>query len=365
MKNTNIENDESNVFTNGVENLYCNDEVNCHDEDGECFDGNEEECNERVVEMSSKYAAEDYKAFQEINRDEEDSLVCQYIKNKDTGIMLKLLNIREQTLRYMARKYAYLDNEDDMYSEFKGVWLKCLKKYNGGMKMRQARDKSGNLLLDENGSPKMVSKKTPFNTYLFTSMKNRVSNIIKKRHSKKLLDDSGNPVSETMRSLDYEYGDDGDMTLKDLIKDESSARASSAAEMYELMKHLGTHTDADVARAVDTFLNNPRFETLTAACNYRVGTLRITKFDKDFLSIGVPKNGVEPKSENLKKATDYLKAMVDSTGNFSGKYEIVSFILRQNRVDFVAHMDDPKVLRKVKEAVMKCRKVIAEAHFNM
>ena len=105
------------------------------------MDGNVESESDKVV--TNSYSAEEYKAFNEIDRDAEDVLVCSYIKTKDPQTMLKLLNIREQTLRYMAKKYAYLENEDDMYSIFKEVWLKCLKKYDGSKQSRQARDKGG------------------------------------------------------------------------------------------------------------------------------------------------------------------------------------------------------------------------------
>lgn len=310
--------------------------------------------------ISSNDSSDDYRVFQNIDRDEEDSLVCQYMQSKDIIVMVRLLKIREQTLRYMAHKYAYLDNEDDMYSSFKSVWLKCLKKYDGGMKMRQVRDRSGNLVFEDDGSPKMVSKKTPFNTYLFTSMKNRVKNIIKKRHNKKYLDDNGDSVYDTMKSLDYELSDDGNSTLKDLIADEKSISASSTTEIADLIKYLGADKDEDVARAVDTFINNSRFETLTAACNYRVGTLKINKWDKDVLSMGKAKNGVEPSAEKLEKTNAYLKNMIESTGNFNGKFEVVNFVLHPNKVDFVAKMDDPKVLKKIREAILKCREAISE-----
>jgi hypothetical protein len=317
------------------------------------MDGNVESESDKVV--TNSYSAEEYKAFNEIDRDAEDVLVCSYIKTKDPQTMLKLLNIREQTLRYMAKKYAYLENEDDMYSIFKEVWLKCLKKYDGSKQSRQARDKSGAFLVNDDGTPKMVDKKTPFNTYLYTSMKNRALNIFKRRNSKRLLDDNGKPVADSIRSLDYEYGDDGEMTLKNLIPDEKSEKAYSRAELSDLIKQLGADKDQDIARAVDTFINNPRFETLTAACNYRLGTLRTTKFDKNILALGQIKKGVEPSPANVQFANKYLKQMVESTGTFYGKYEIVSFVLHQNKVDFIAHMDDPKVLKKIKDAIVKCR----------
>ena len=100
---------------------------------------------------------------------------------------------------------------------------------------------------------KMVDKKTPFNTYLYTSMKNRALNIFKRRNSKRLLDDNGKPVADSIRSLDYEYGDDGEMTLKNLIPDEKSEKAYSRAELSDLIKQLGADKDQDAR--VDTFIN--------------------------------------------------------------------------------------------------------------
>jgi len=352
-----------------MQNRYCDDneiDDSLEEENDKSFkeeelsDGLDGDQNKTTKIVTNSYSADEYKAFQEIDRDQEDELVCQFIKTKDPTIMIRLLNIREQTLSYMAKKYAYLDNEEDMYSTFKEVWLKCLTKYNGESKLRPARNKEGNFILNEDGTQKMVEKKTPFNTYLYTSMKNRALNIFKKRNSKRLLDDDGKPVADSIRSLDYEYGEDGDMTLKNLIPDDKSEKAYSKSELSDLMKHLGTDKDPDIARAVDVFVNNSRFNTLTAACNYRLATLRINKLDKKVLSLGAPKNGVEPSSAKSKIAIDYLTKMVSSTGTFEGKYEIVSFVLQPNRVDFIVHMDDPKVLKKVKEAILKCRVALAQ-----
>jgi hypothetical protein len=185
-------------------------------------------------------------------------------------------------------------------------------------------------------------------------MRNRVWNLLKRRHSKRLLDENGDPVAVTNRSLDYPYGDDGDMTLKDMLADESAPMAHRAVEMSEIVEKLGGD-DPDIARAIDNFVNNAHFDTLTAACNYRVGTLRITPWDRSVLSIGVPKDGVKPPADKEQKAMEYLRQMVASTGAFGGKFDMVSFVLHPSRVDFVIHLDDPKVVRKVKEAMRRCR----------
>ena len=306
---------------------------------------------DEVVEVSSD---KEYQQFKSIDRSQENNLVGLYRKNKDVSVLSKLLELRDQTLRYMAKKYAYLDNEDDMYSEFKRVWLKCVRKYDNNPKPRPVRDKSGKVVMNEDGTMMMVSKKTPFNTYLYTSMKNRVWNIIKHRHSKRLSDDEGRPVVETMRSLDYEYGEDGDMTMMDVIPDIKARSSLAAAEMSEILAHLGT-SDPDIARTVDTFLSNTRMESLTAACNYRAGRLKINKWDRIVLSMGVTTEDSEPSDEMRKKSLFYLGKMIDFTKNFQGEYEIESYILEAGSVHFVVKMEDAKVLKKVKDAIARCR----------
>lgn len=303
----------------------------------------------------SRASREEYKVFKSINRDEEDRLVVAFGKSNDPLILVKLLEMREQTIRHMAKKYAYLENEEDMYSEFKRVWLKCIKRYDAGPALRQARDKKGVRLFDSKGNPKIISKKTAFNTYLFTSMQHRVWNLLKRRFSKRLLDANGRPAVETMRSLDYRYGEDSDMTLKDKLPDLNARKSSSQAEMSDLMHHLGGDSDPDIKRAVETFLSNPRFGSIEAACNFRVGTLRTTKWDNEVLSMGEEKNGRTASVEGFTQAMTYLKKMVDSTGTYAGKYDLVSFVLHPNRVDFVAKVADSKTFRKVKEAVRRCR----------
>ena len=309
----------------------------------------------------SSYSKEEYKAFRCIDRDEEDRLVRQYRRTKNPQDLLKLLKLRDQTLRYMAKKYAYLDNEDDMYSEFKDTWLKCVKKYDWRANMRVERDKKGIVVEDADGNPKMVSKKTPFNTYLYTSMKYRVSNILKKRNSKRQLDGNGKPAVETMRSLDYQYGPEGDMTLKDVIPDYKANRSSSGAELADIMHHLGT-SDPDILRAVKNYEANPSLGSLPAAGNYRVGTLIIGKADREVLASGAKTEDFTPNASAVNKASEYLRKMIEATRSVTCKFDVYSFDVHHGRVDFVVKVDDPELVRKIKDAIAKCRKLYPDFH---
>ena len=303
---------------------------------------------------------EEAKAFRVIDRNEENKLVMHYQKTKDVATLKKLLDVRDQTIRYMAKKYAYLDNEDDMYSEFKGVWLRCVKKYDPTIRIRPMRTKGGKIILDAKGKTKTINKRTPFNTYLYTSMKNRVWNIIKRRHSKKLLDGNGNPVAETTKSLDYVYGEDGETTLKDILPDTKGQTTLGKVHMSEMIKHLAGD-DPDILRAISNFISNPHFGTLTEACNFRAGTLKLAQWDRDVLSLGVPSDGFKPKLEAKLAAEAHLKKMVMSTGTYINKFDVVDYVLQKGSVDFVVKVKNHRVLRKVKEAVLRCRELMAES----
>lgn len=314
----------------------------------------------RMSQDVRSFDRDEARAFRLIDRDEEDRLVCQFKKTKDVYTLKQLLDLRDQTIRYMARKYAYLDNEDDMYSEFKGVWLKCVKRYDPSIRVRPMRTRGGQIILDDNGKVRTVTKKTPFNTYLYTSMKNRVWNILKRRHSKRLLDENGEPVAETNRSLDYEYGEDGETTLKDVIPDTKTQSTLHGVQMAEIIGHLCAG-DPDVSRAVSHFISNPHFDTLTAACNFRTGTLRVTQWDRDVLALGIPDKGEEPNPTAKAAADLHLRKMVASTGTFHPRFELVDYSLNKSSVDFVIRVDDHKIFKKVKDAVLRCRHLMADA----
>jgi hypothetical protein len=330
-------------------NVYGDDQTEC------------EQSSASPLDSFKVFDRDEAKAFRVIDRDEEDRLVTHFHKTRDTSTLKRLLDIRDQTIRYMAEKYAYLDNKDDMYSEFKGVWLRCVKKYDPSIRVRSMRTKAGKIILDDNGKVKTIAKKTPFNTYLYTSMKNRVWNIIKRRHSRKFCDENGDPVADTMRSLEYEYGEDGELTLKDIIPDTKSPSAFGRAQMSEMIKNLGGD-DPDIARTISTFISNPRLNTLTAACNFRTGTLKITQWDRGVLVMGVSTEDGDPKLDKKTLANAHLKKMVMSTGLYPQQFEVIGYALKKGSVDFVVKIEDHKVLNKVKDAVMKCRELMSELH---
>jgi len=324
-------------------------------EDG---DSNDVESSPKAKFTRLRYSKEDYKAFKDIDREAEDNLVTDFHKTKSTDTLLKLLRLREPTLLNMARRYASLDNEDDMYAEFKKVWLQCVKKYNGKAKLRHARDSHGELLFMEDGQPQMVLRHTPFNTYLYTSMRNRIGNIMKRLHSKRLLDGNGNPVWKTMRSLDFQIGDDEDMTLQDVIQDENTQQPWADAEANEIKVLLGADKDPDISRAIDRFYENSGLTSLTDAACLRIGTLRLTKLERQVLAIGVTgKHGDQPSFEMRRKAMTYLKHMIESSKTYD-KFEVVNFSLNHNSVNFLVKVNNAALVKKVKEAMSKCKDVL-------
>jgi len=306
-------------------------------------------------------AREEYKSFKDIDRDAEDVLVMSYKKSKKVDTLVKLLKLREPTLGIMSRRYAWLDNEDDMYAEFKRVWLQCVKKYDGRPRRRQSRDRmNGQLIFLADGSPKMEMRRTPFNTYLYTSMRNRIGNLKKRRGAQRLMDGNGRPVCETMKSLDFPLGEDGDLTLKDVIPDENAKQPTMMVEADEIKRILGCEDDPDINQAVSMFCENPSIGTLAEAARNRIGTLRISKLDHRVLSIGVPNEyGEQPDYSLRRKAMAYLGRMIASSKTYA-KFEVVNFSLNHNSVNFVVRVNNAALVKKMEDAIAKCRAIMAE-----
>lgn len=94
-----------------------------------------------------------------IDRDQENQEVLEYRKTGNERLFEKLYARRVPTFKYLANKNSWLI--EDSYSEILIVFLRTVRRYGS------------------NG------KKTDFNTFFFSSVKNHFSNIAKKKFRKK------------------------------------------------------------------------------------------------------------------------------------------------------------------------------------
>jgi len=310
-----------------------NDEVHPNDEAKELTNGN-----------CFKLTQGEAKIFKAIDRDKEDQLVRKYQVERNPSILEDLYALREPTIKFMARKFAWIDNADDMFGEFRDVWLRCVSGYEFKARSRRVKAKNGTLVLDENGKIKMVVKKTPFNTYLYTSMRNKAWNILKKKNGKKMLDDSGRSIIDSMLSLDYKKDDGSSQSLLDTIVGDSPV-ASGRVLVDDAVRFVSAG-DAGVAEALRNYIVSPNIRRVSTACRIRSGVLWLSEADKQVLLLGG------------KRSCRRMKAMIRSTNRY-GEFKVLNFLVYPSRVQYDIFVGKNHSLSKrLKKALCKCRNLV-------
>ncbi len=127
-----------------------------------------------------------------INRKQENIEVLEYSNTGDEDLFKRLFERRKQTFDCLARQYTWLS--EDALSEIKIIFFKTAQKYG------------------KNG------RKTDFNTFFYSSVKNHFVNSIKRKYRKKRTTiDGGDPLNKTM-ALDNFIGENEDSnTLHELV----------------------------------------------------------------------------------------------------------------------------------------------------
>jgi hypothetical protein len=308
------------------------DDVGTHDEekkltDGSCF----------------KLTPSEERTFKDIDRDKEDQLVRKYQVEKDPSILEDLYALREPTLKIMARKFAWIDNADDMFGDFRDVWLKCVSGYEFRARPRPIKARNGTLILDENGKVKMRTKRTPFNTYLYTSMLHKAWNILKKKHGKKVLDDFKRPIVDSMRSLDYEYGD-GSRSLRDTIG--GYAPSASGGVLVEEAIQFISAGDTEIAGALKSYIDHTNLKRISTACRVKSGILWLSECDKYVLLLGG------------KRSLRRMQAMIRSTGRY-GKFKLLNFLIYPSKVQYEIFVGKNHSLSKrLNKAISRCQSLV-------
>ena len=294
--------------------------------------------------IGKNFTEKDKNAFKSPDRKEEDRLVAYFQKTGDKETHNRLFEIRKSTIAVWARKYAWVcESEEDLYSELSMVWLKCVQKYKYEAEMRPVRTKEGHLVKDENDKVKTIFKRTPFNTFIFTSFRNHILNIIKKKYSKKRLDDAGNPIEFGMHSLDFEYGDDGEGTsMHELYKDENAEMDLARISADWIIEEI-SQGDKQIQQALQKFVNDGYIKDIKTACKVKSGILRLKKYDRDMLISG----GM--------KAHQYLKTMISSSERFETDFQISSYQIFPKKVVFEIIISDDSLSVKVEDAIKKAK----------
>lgn len=223
-------------------------------------------------------------ATSNIDRDKEDELVAIYKKTKDNKILSQLYEMREPTLNYWTQRYAYLvdNNKEDLFSDFRAVWYRCIEKYEYEARERIVKDKFGKPVLNKHGKKKSRLKRTSFNTFLYSGFIYWVRNIIKKKYSKKRTDIHGMPQSSIVVSMDENHGDDdASFTLHDVLS-KKSLHSSSKMTTDEIID-LFADGDEEIKIALRLFAYNPSIKKLSTASRIRCGEIKLNPRERKLL----------------------------------------------------------------------------------
>jgi len=293
---------------------------------------------------------EAYKAFMAIDRDQEDLMVCEYKRTKDQALVTKLYEIREPTMRVWARTYAYYgDSEEDLFAELRTVWLKCLDQYEYEARMRKVRTKGGGYVFDKDGKVKVRLKRTSFNTFLYTSLRNYVWNITKKHYSKKRTDDDGVPFKSKFVSLDSDPSGDGDgRLLHETIPDETQQAPCGLIDAEWLIDTVSCG-DKAVEKALREYAGERHVRELMTVCRMRTGNLPLCKADRAMLFSGG------------RDAVKRLRGMIVESRKHAGTFKIAGYQVYPKKVSYDIYTNDDTLWNKVQLALAKAKAILASS----
>jgi hypothetical protein len=298
--------------------------------------------NDEYSRIGMNFSVGEKSVFKSPNRKEEDELVMHYQKTGDETTHARLFEMRRSTIAVWAKRYGWVcDSADDLSSELSIVWLRCVKKYKYEAAERPVRTREGHLVKDDNGEVKTSFKRTPFNTFLFSSFRNHILNTIKKKHSKKRLDNEGNPIDLGMRSLDYEYGEEKEgSNLYEMIPDKSSPNPRHVSAEW-IIKEV-SRGDKEVEEVLRRFMTDKYVQDINTACILKSGSLKLRKSDRDILIAGG------------RKAHQYLKKMILKSKSFKD-VQISSYQIYPKKVVFEVIVSDEALRRKVEKAIARAK----------
>lgn len=226
-----------------------------------------------------------------IDRKQENRDVLDYVSTGDEALFETIYRRRLPTIEYLARQYHWLS--DDAASEIKIVFVKTIRDYG------------------KNG------KKTDFNTYFYSSVKNHFVNAIKRKYRKKRTTIDGiDPLNRTV-------------PLDDVVSDEDSNQyhelIASDSEKYEQETNFcnfvqfiseGNKILADILTSFKGLNRNQIIrEGLTLSYDFSIITGNA--YEDVYSQLGVPKHLIDIISFTINDGKIVVKLKVNTRGVMS------------------------------------------------
>jgi len=224
----------------------------------------------RILKMGSQIQTTlPFKAmpFLDLNtRKQENNDVIKFQKTRDQALLEKIYLNRIPTLKVWSNRFYYLaetKESEDLFSELSQVFIKTLDGYKHKRKIKI------------NG--KTISKKTPFNTYLYYSLDNYIKNLRNSKNAKKRtpLDEEGNSIPQHF-VLSLNYGYDGknnvDGTLMDVIEKSLSVENNILKNMsFEEMLCILSESNPQFKETLRKIAHGHTINALIKDCNKENG----------------------------------------------------------------------------------------------
>ena len=168
--------------------------------------------------------------------EKEHTLLMDYQQSLNDALVSDLLQCREEQLRCLAKKNAYLNqgDADDLYAELRNVWWNCIKRYR--------------------------PKGAPFGGYLSCALKNKLTAFTQKQ---------GRRVAQHL----FETADDVEnVPAPDFVSQQSTMDEASIIKMV-------AKKDVGVRKAMERYFSG-RFSNLRDACRWKKVELKMYRLDQ-------------------------------------------------------------------------------------
>ncbi len=283
-------------------------------------------------------------AFPKIDRKQEDQNVLDYQETLDEEIIEQVYEVRVPTLKKWARQYHYLsESEDDMFAEFRQVFLKAVKKYKVNRRQKVIKGRE-------------VWVSTPFNTYLWYCLDHFVKNVRNSKRAKKRrpLGSDPNSLSNFTLSLDYDYNDgDGDSTLLDMI-------SASVETSDDVLERISMDETLETLAPEDNLLRG--FLVKLSAGSSVAALLREYKTKKGYVMVDqATADRLKQKRRCTKVVSDILKAK----GKVDGAFKLNGYSIEGKRrlrysVEFHKTSDADKISRALRRFKKDKESILSE-----
>ena len=286
-------------------------------------------------------AASDDQGFPEIDRKLENKLVLEYQKTQNDSILEKLYEQRVPTLQKWASDHSYLcDSSDDMFGEFRKVFMKTISKYRVNKRM-------------ENKGGKQVQTVTPFNTYLFTSFDHFVKNLKTKRKAKKRtpLNYEGT-TGGFLLSLDHSYSskDGSSATLAEIIPDTSDGDDGDV--MKKLFLEDSVNTLAEICECPHVF----KLFLKKLSTGIKLNTL-IKEYKSRYGKLYCDEATIKALKELQEKEDDKsFCQFIDNNTTYDSAFSLVEYRINDDNLEYIIELNRCEETDAIMKSVRKIRK---------